>query len=124
MNIALDFDDTITLDVSLWSTFVTIFRNAGHKIYIVSLRPDSSFNEDIEQFVAESPVDGVLYTSGLQKDPYCLSKGITIDIFIDDSPEMIPSAYRLKKMVKGCKNFASMGEPLRPTSRDRKDFLV
>ncbi len=104
MNIGLDFDDTITSNITLWNKIIDLFKSEGYKVYIVTIRLDNSLNDDIHEFIRESNVDDVFFTGGLQKESYCRSKGIEIDIWIDDQPITIPKASSLSSMYKGCVN--------------------
>ena len=78
MNIALDFDGTYTADPELWDKFILLCQNSGHKVTIVTMRyPEEGINN--------LPYD-VIYTNRKAKIKYCLKKGITFDIWIDNNP--------------------------------------
>ena len=38
MNIAIDYDDTYTLDKKLWNQVINMFISAGHNVYCVTKR--------------------------------------------------------------------------------------
>ena len=82
MIIALDHDDTITRDPLMWGDVVKQFIDHGHTVYIVTAR---SSDLPIEYDLGLK----VFYTSWTSKREYMTSQGINIDVWIDDSPEMI-----------------------------------
>ena len=90
MRIALDFDDTYTLDPMLWADFIDNAHYRGHSVTIVTGRPDDGDNNDIETskavLVCKCPV---IYTEYNPKRLFCRSLGHTFDVWIDDSPQAI-----------------------------------
>ena len=85
MRIALDFDDTVTLDPLFWTEFVRLARLHGHSVTIVTIRHQGWDNSDILGFATDLGV-AVVCTDGEQK-----STRHTADVWIDDSPVMIPN---------------------------------
>ena len=86
MKIALDFDSTYTLDPDSWNKFIETFKNAGHQIYCVTMRYD---NDDERRDVVNSlhgKVDNIIFTGRKSKLEYVASRGIKIDVWIDDNP--------------------------------------
>lgn len=84
MRIALDYDDTYTQDPRLWNNFVQDAFDKGHEIMVVTFRsPDLPIDHDIGI--------PVYYTSWKAKRQYMELQGIDIDVWIDDSPELILS---------------------------------
>lgn len=96
MIIALDFDETFTEDHSLWTSFVINAKNRGHKVTFVTYRDSRWGNYDIE-YEAECLGLDIVYTAGKQK-AHCFKA----DIWIDDSPETIPSHVNLGNYYDGC----------------------
>lgn len=89
MNIALDFDGTITLDKIFWSSFARNAVERGHVLAIVTMRPgpiDRGENRDIAEFMAMTGVRKCVFTAGGQKADHYKA-----DVWIDDMPDMIPS---------------------------------
>lgn len=87
MNIGMDFDDTYTRDPKAWNDFIRSFRSRGHKVYIVTWRFESESNDlylNLGNFV-----DGIYPTGRLAKEKFMYSKGIRIDVWIDDNPSAI-----------------------------------
>lgn len=87
LNIGLDYDDTYTRDIELWNAFIAYARKRGHKVYLVTWR----FPEEcaIVHRDLAGKVDGIYPTSRLAKEKYMYSKGIRIDIWIDDNPSAV-----------------------------------
>ncbi len=91
MNLALDYDDTYTRDPVVWNQVIQQFHSAGHKVYLVTLRDGDNYKEVKQVAVALRgvPVYGYYFTNGKAKKTYMYSKGIRIDVWIDDSPQFI-----------------------------------
>lgn len=85
MRIALDFDDTVTLDLMFWSAFVRLAKMHGHSVTIVTIRHEGWDNSDILAFAQDLGIK-VVCTNGEQK-----STKHSADVWIDDSPVMIPN---------------------------------
>lgn len=91
MNIALDFDDTFTAAPDIWKRFIHDADLAGHQVWIVTARRDTTENREIiskalgyhEHYV------GVTFANLKSKLSHCESIGLKIHIWIDDSPYAI-----------------------------------
>ena len=82
MKIALDYDDTYTQDPKLWDKFIELSLLRDHEIMIVTFRsPDVPIDHE--------PRIPVFYTSWRAKRGFMERQGIDIDVWIDDSPELI-----------------------------------
>jgi len=102
LKISVDFDDTITAAPDLWFRLMCIMDKAGHDVRIVTARFDHpDLNLDIKTFLlgAEDSFP-VIYCGGIQKAAKCSSVGWEPDIWIDDSPEVIPKPTSLVERVK------------------------
>lgn len=87
MNIGLDYDGTITNAPDEFKEMARIFRQAGHKVYIVTMRYTSEARELIKTW---GPlVDGVVCTGRLAKEPVVKASGIDIHVWIDDNPKAV-----------------------------------
>lgn len=93
-NIAIDYDDTLSLNILMWEKIIELFKSFGFNIYVVTYRDSSQFG-DIYKF---NSIKDYIYTSGKAKKTYCKDMGIEIDIWIDDCPESIIYDYR--KLLK------------------------
>lgn len=87
MNIGLDFDDTYTRDPRAWNVFINLFRQRGHKVYVVTWRSEDESAEVIRAL--NGMVDGMFYTNRKAKQPFMFAQGICIDVWIDDNPSSI-----------------------------------
>lgn len=91
LNIAFDFDDTISEDPETWFKVMCLLDKAGHWVKVVTARPElpdvDCANLDIKAFLAGSSFE-VIYCSGVQKADVCERLGWPVDVFIDDMPEV------------------------------------
>jgi len=87
--IAIDFDDTLTADSELWLEFIASANALGHGVICVTARRDTpENNEDIENWLAMHGIDLRVYYTGLRsKVDYMASRGLKVDIWIDDDPK-------------------------------------
>ena len=90
MIIALDYDDTFTADRTMWSSFVGLAISAGHSVTFVTYRAldRAEGNEDIRSDARALGIP-VVYSDGQQKQDV-----FSADVWIDDSPEFIPTTLR------------------------------
>jgi len=89
MRIALDFDQTVTLDPEFWRAFIRLAQDAGHDIRIVTARDDKL---DRTAMVASmESLCPVIYTRGIAKRWFCGHFGGNFqpDVWIDDRPEAV-----------------------------------
>ena len=101
MLIALDWDDTVSEDIEGFREFIKLFQRRGHKFIIVTVRPPNQANNDVMTFAREEGVP-VIFTSGMQKSTVCKDAGYHVDVWVDDSPVMIPAAKELSGVLYGC----------------------
>ena len=85
MNIALDYDNTYTLDSDLWDVFIKLLAMRGHTVYIVTMRYVTQPIEPILDLVPGN----VHYTSGKAKRKFMTEHNIRIDVWVDDIPDFI-----------------------------------
>lgn len=107
MKIAIDFDDTITLNPEAWFDAICLFRNTMKAdVRIVTFRCEGlpgKTNPDIDKFLSIFTVPlQVIYTGGYQKAHTCAELGWNPDVWIDDNPATIASYADMVGMVKGC----------------------
>lgn len=95
LRIALDYDDTFTSDIGLFKSFVKRALFKKHEVKFVTIR-GAIGNTDIETHAKEMGIE-VVYCDGKQKS-HCYKA----DIWLDDSPVMIPSYLDLQGIVSGC----------------------
>ena len=86
MNIAIDFDNTWTVDPDMWQAFRVLAELQGHSCIIATNR--YKWSRDMDRWML--PVDmTVIYCGGEYKDVACKMQGWKIDVWIDDTPRMI-----------------------------------
>lgn len=90
MIIALDYDDTITLDPEFWLSFIRSAQRRGIVVHCVTWRSE---HEPVHHSVSE--LVQVFYTDLLAKRPFMESKGVYVDVWIDDNPYAVDNNYRL-----------------------------
>lgn len=83
MRIALDYDDTITRDETLWRAFIDLAKTRGHSVAIVTSRSPDYENSDLELFARAMNL-GIVYASHKPK-----RLAYEADVWIDDMPETI-----------------------------------
>jgi hypothetical protein len=83
MRIALDYDQTYTLDPDFWDLVIAAAKSRGHDILFLTMRrPDEPIypHPDPELDIR------VIYTSRRAKVQFAEANELQIDIFIDDCP--------------------------------------
>lgn len=91
MIIALDFDDTFTSLPKEFAAFVHLAQDAGHEVYCVTARKKSFENErEIrEAFAFHNLSLPIIFCNEYLKRETMEKLGIYVDVWIDDSPNMI-----------------------------------
>jgi hypothetical protein len=95
MKIALDYDGTVTEDFEAWAWFVTMMKNRGHDVRIVTFRSEDELTSDMLsfQYMTENHATPwkipIIFTGRVFKQEYCRSIGWDPDVWIDDSPALI-----------------------------------
>lgn len=87
---AIDFDNTWTADRELWELFTAQAQERGHEVIVITGRADTQENRKL----LGEWLPGTLrryFTNGAPKRWYLLQRGISVHIWIDDSPVSIGS---------------------------------
>lgn len=84
--VSVDYDDTFTLDPSMWRKIIEIIEASGHVVVCCTFRKE---HDEITDFPGE-----VFYTGGLPKAQFMEDAGVPVDIWIDDWPELIGNTRR------------------------------
>lgn len=87
MNFGLDYDGTVTGDPVTFEKIVNLLKQAGHKVYLVTMRYESELGS-IHPGIAIA-VDGIIPTSRQAKRKVVEDLGLKIHIWIDDNPEAV-----------------------------------
>lgn len=89
MKIALDFDNTYTLNPNLWIAFIDDVRDSGGDVYIVTVRHEYwDAHPLLDELMGRLGVM-VVFTDGRAKWEFCEELGLSIDVWIDDRPQTI-----------------------------------
>lgn len=112
VHIGIDFDDTISINESVWAKIIQTMIQAGWDVSIVSIRSNKDDNRDIFEF-ADSLSIPAFVTHGKQKAPFMDNIGRPVSIWIDDFPVGIPDPTALLGTAISCDG---MGEPVDPNN--------
>ena len=95
LTISLDFDQTFTAAPGLWRSFVADATGRGSRVYCITRREDTEANRHELRLAfgdLYAELAGVLLCGpDKQKRSAAQDAGISIDVWIDDSPEKIPA---------------------------------
>jgi hypothetical protein len=83
MKIAIDYDDTYTLDPEGWELFISLMQSRGHEVVCITKRYRSLLQEVID--TVSVPVVG----ASRSKLEAARMSGHKIDVWIDDKPQTI-----------------------------------
>jgi predicted phosphoadenosine phosphosulfate sulfurtransferase len=91
MKIALDYDNTYTLDPHFWNAFIMMSQKSGHTVFVVTHREkDRDSNTELRGIA--NIYCPVYFTGGVAKRWWCEHWGPgKVDIWIDDKPESVSS---------------------------------
>jgi uncharacterized protein len=90
--ISLDYDQTFTAAPGLWRSFVADAATRGNRVVCITRREDTEENRaEISSSFENMEISGVILCGGsTRKRAAAAAAGIEVDVWIDDSPEMIP----------------------------------
>lgn len=96
LTISIDYDGTFTAAPGLWRSFITDAISRGHRVACITRREDTEQNVE-ELRLAFGDLFGelaavILCGPDRQKRSAAADAGLEVDIWIDDSPEKIPTA--------------------------------
>jgi len=91
MNIAIDFDDTYTLNPNVWNQIIDILLKQNNNVYCVTKRYKDNAKDIVEAF-ANTNIP-IIYAVKSKLEAVS-DAGIKIDVWIDDKPQSI-YPYRL-----------------------------
>ena len=84
----LGFDNTFTGDVELWSIWVELAQERGHRVVCITGRKESFGSRRELEDALPSGVD-VFFAYDQPKMDHADDKGLLIDVWIDDWPSLI-----------------------------------
>lgn len=84
MRIALDYDNTYTLDPRFWNIVIQLAQRSNHEVHIVTMRSDTADRIEGIDFLP------IHYCDGMPKKAFMKDNhNIEYDVWIDDTPEGI-----------------------------------
>lgn len=89
MVIGLDWDGTVTRDPLAMTQVARLLKQAGHTVYIVTMRYASECVEILKLKAFMDSVEGVVPTARGAKGPAMWSLGIKVDVWVDDNPRAV-----------------------------------
>ncbi len=93
MNLSLDYDNTYTRDPKTWNDVIDLFQAAGHNVYVVTMRTKEEGKPVIEALA--NRVEGIFFTARKAKQNFMFDRGISIDVWLDDTPYFVNNDARL-----------------------------
>jgi len=94
LNIAVDFDDTYTLNPVMWNEIIKILFKSNFNVYCVTARPDDHMKAVYEALDGVVPRDMIINTSlRCKRDHLRKHHNIHIHVWIDDTPDAIVSDF-------------------------------
>lgn len=88
MNIAIDFDGTFSRDPSFFIDVIDAGERCGHKFLIVTGRSDiGDMGVQVRRLVGDRVP--IIFAGPDWKRDAVRKRGLTVDIWIDDSPEHV-----------------------------------
>lgn len=92
MRIAIDFDDTYTLDPNMWDQILNLMVLSGHEVFCITARPDRHMDKVRETIGKVIGMENCIGTQLLAKRKYVKDHyGLVFDVWIDDTPDAIVS---------------------------------
>ena len=89
MNISIDFDETYTRDPEFWNYFLETCKSYGHEVWCITLRSEAEGAQVLATIGKKIGNDRCFFTNREPKRAFAWSKGVRIDIWIDDMPMVI-----------------------------------
>jgi len=86
--IAIDYDDTYTLDPTFWQGFISTALTHGHKVICITARRKTLENQQELATTLPDCVE-VYFSYDEPKSDYAKRNGIAVDVWIDDMPGWI-----------------------------------
>jgi hypothetical protein len=92
LTISIDFDKTWSADPALWRGFVKMAKSRGHHPVMITRRDDTPKQRaEVEKSIEGVGFDELIFAGGTQKQDAARKAGVSVDVWVDDYPEGIPS---------------------------------
>lgn len=93
MTIAFDIDGTWSKDPGMWRWVANVMADTGHNPIIVTGR--DKWSPDMDRMGGLGYFK-IFYCGGTPKEEFMKSKGITVDVWIDNEPWLICPSKQLQ----------------------------
>lgn len=92
MIVAIDYDDTFTADPTAWRNVIAALRANGHVVICVTARQgdQEDRSEIASAFSDETPI---VFAGNAKKRLAAEQAGYKVNVWIDDTPSRIDSAF-------------------------------
>ena len=99
--IALDFDETYTVNPGMWDSIVALMLASNCDVRFVTYRYENApGNSDITEAAGRLGIK-IIFCNYFQKAQVTAIHGWIPDIWIDDMPILIPMKQQLQGMIQG-----------------------
>lgn len=99
--IALDFDETYTVNPEMWDDIVALMRKNNCDVRFVTYRyENAAANDDILAAAQKLGIE-IIFCNYFQKAQVTAIHNWIPDIWIDDMPILIPMKQQLQGMIQG-----------------------
>jgi acid phosphatase class B len=89
VTIAIDYDDTYTVDPDFWNEVIMSAQRRGHDVVVVTARPDTEETRCEMRAVFDMWEVVVHFSGDEPKADYARRNGLAVDVWVDDSPGWI-----------------------------------
>lgn len=97
MRFSLDFDGTYTADPEMWKQWIALVTSLGHEVFCITYRPSHRMQKVHDSIGQVIGIDKCVSTGGTAKKKHVEKIGLKIDVWIDDTPEMLITPTQLNK---------------------------
>lgn len=89
MTIAIDYDDTYTVDPDFWNDVIMLAQRRGHEVVVVTARPNTDDTRSELRGVFDIMEVSCHCSGDEPKADYARRNGLAVDVWVDDSPGWI-----------------------------------
>lgn len=83
----------------MWKQWISLVSSMGHEVYCITYRPKRHMQKVYDTIGQVIGIDKCVNTSGIAKKQFVESIGLQIDVWIDDTPEMLITPSQLRTWI-------------------------